>query len=479
MAYHCFDEEYKLRLLGLEREKRFSFSGSEDGQLEDDSTGYLWEQTEEKTPPSSQNPSLSAGEDRGQDLVHLYLRDMGRIMLLTKEGEVRLARRIEKGRRLILKGLVMTSFFLEEIRTLEAKIRAEHGLSKDVFDWPEEEAQGVELQKRIRRARHELSFLKRLAGRLLRTSAQKKLSIHRARLVLQLIKGLEKLDLRPSAVEAMAESVLAKTSRVRKILGRKNSPLENRAMELITEGKKLRDQAQRELVAANLRLVVSLAKKYQSQGLHFLDLIQEGNIGLIRAAEKFNYRLGHKFSTYATWWIRQAITRAIADQSRTIRLPVHLTETLHKMNRTVREMTRSSGREPTVEELAKKMGLRPEKVREILQTTQETVSVDTPVGAMGESVLGDFLEDTRTPSPPDTIIHSSLRQKIEEALQNLTDREAEVIKLRFGLSAEGGLTLEEVGKRLQVTRERIRQIESKALRKLQLAELSHHLKSFT
>lgn len=238
------------------------------------------------------------------------------------------------------------------------------------------------------------------------------------------------------------------------------------------------DGSRQELAAANLRLVVSIAKRYQNRGLQFLDLIQEGNIGLMRAVDKFNYRLGHKFSTYATWWIRQAITRAIADQSRTVRIPVHMTETLQKIAQTVRALAKEKGREPTVEEMAQRTGLSSQKISEIFQTTQDTVSLETPVGERGENSLSEFIPDGDVPSPPDTVIHSSLKRQIEEALEKLSEREAEVIRLRFGLGQWGDHTLEEVGERLQVTRERVRQIESKALRKLQSPELNGKLKGF-
>jgi RNA polymerase primary sigma factor len=292
-------------------------------------------------------------------------------------------------------------------------------------------------------------------------------------------KHIQELGIHDTEMERIAADIQNKLF----TLGQKTKSQQHKKMienilSSINRGKTIRDTAKKQMVTANLRLVFSIAKKFQSKGLHLLDLIQEGNIGLMRAVEKFEYRRGYKFSTYAYWWIKQAITRAIADQSRTIRIPVHLNETLTKITRVSLSLVQQEGKEPTCEELAKRTNLPLDKIRETLKLTQEPVSIQTPVGTDGEAELGDFLEERDHLSPPDTVMYINLKEQIEKALEDLSERENRILRMRFGLNSEREHTLDEIGNLFNVTRERIRQIEMKALKKLRMSSSGNVLQSY-
>lgn len=443
----------------------------------EDYSGYL-SGSPQLIKASSSSTESKEDSKASIDLVKVYLQEMGSILLLSREGEIELARKMEKGEKDTVKALLHTPLALEELDRLYQLLKKQPELVTRWFNLPENNFSDKNIKKVLRQALRQLYSIRKLARKLQSLPSTKTYFRKRARLALEIIHQAMSLDLRwdqkYELIERIKQRVMEAASKGPESHRRKLRSIYHR----VEKAQELRKRAKNELISANLRLVVSIAKKFQNQGLSLLDLIQEGNLGLIRAAEKFNYHRGHKFSTYATWWIKQSITRAIADQARTVRMPVHLIETIQRMKKIAQQIYQTQGQEPTEKDLAQKMSLSEEKILEMLTFSQEEISLETPINESGDSFLGDFIEDSSASDPTDSYIHLSLRENLKKAFDLLTDREKAILTMRYGLDDGHEYTLEEIGRHFKLTRERIRQIELRALKKIRQSEVGQILQTF-
>jgi len=462
-------------------------------------------------------PAAAEVVESDHDPVKIYFREMGKISLLSQQDEVDLARQMERGRKIQLRALLKTRLAIKDILALREISETEPDKFLRIFD-ETEDFEDDSARKKVKELRQTLEKFSKLSEQLNSIKPTARSAFQRGRLIVEMYRILEELRLSPEkmagTIERLREilrlmneleekreeielawpraktkpvpptlqeklkAVKSEEKSLRQEAGLKASELRKILMD-VSRGERIQKHAENKLIEANLRLVVSIAKNYVNRGLSLSDLIQEGNLGLMRAVQKFDYHRGFKFSTYATWWIKQSITRAIADQARTIRIPVHMVETINRLKKVHQELVQKTGREPTVQEIAEAVKMPVQKVTKILQDSQELLSLDSPIGDDEESFLRDFVQDVYNPSPADIVIRANLKEQITRAINTLTEREATVIKMRFGIGDGQEHTLEEIGQKLKVTRERVRQIETKALRKLAESALRDKLKSFS